>query len=335
MLSQVVVNKNTELVHAREVIDIFRELQNLAVSKETSLWRQAVNMNIELGLVRAHEVYKILYEVPPRETEEAKMKDRSVRGRGAPHDYANLTRYKEVFLPTQEVNKSLELIDTHAQEVVEILGESPSHEIRRAKVVATGENFSCKRSMMDVLRLNEESAAGNSKKEDNDEKKRKIKKVKPKEVNMTVDCCVQEAAETMEESKVVAGDGLDEEHAVETEEEETVKLDLALTNDEDMMKSYGEFFVKGDGLKWRKPRTKMLLSAAGWMVGKKKLFSLTLKVSAKRGQRLQKQFRTQTTRYTWLTHRMKRKRRTRMRSHPTRNLWTSTNSSAWPRSAAP
>ena len=207
-------------------------------------------MNIELGFARAHEVFKILYEVPPCETEEAKMKDRCERGSGAPHDDANLARCKEVFLPTQEVNKRLELIDTHAQEVIEILGESPSHEIGRAKVVATGENFSCKRSMMDVLRLNEESAAGNSKKEDNDEKKRKIKKVKPKEVNMTVDCCVQEAGETMEEeeSKWVAGDGLDEEHAVETEEEETVKLDLALTNDEDMMKSYGEVFVKGDGL---------------------------------------------------------------------------------------
>ena len=156
--------------------------KTLAVSKEMSLWRQAVNMNIELGFELAHEVFKILHGVPPRETEEVKMKDRSVRGSDAPHDHANLTRCKEVFLPTQEVNKNIELIDTQAQEVceiqevVEILGESLSHEIGRDKMVATRESFSCKSPMTDALRLNDESAAGYSKKEDNDEKKIKAEK---------------------------------------------------------------------------------------------------------------------------------------------------------------
>ena len=117
-------------------------------------------------------------------------------------------------------------------------------------MVATEESFSCRGSVMDALRLSDEGAAGNGEREDSDEEKGKVGKVKPKEVDMTVDGGGQEADKTMEEeeSKWVAGDGLDEEHEVETEEEETVKLDLALTNDEDMMKSYGEVFVKGDGL---------------------------------------------------------------------------------------
>ena len=72
---------------------------------------------------------------------------------------------------------------------------------------------------------------------------------------MTVECCGQEAGETMEEdeSKWVTGDGLDEEHTVEIEKEETVKLDFAPTpeanpNDSDMVEGYGVRFVKGDGL---------------------------------------------------------------------------------------
>ena len=229
-----------------------------------SLWRQAMNMNIELGFACAHEMFKILYEVPPLETEEAKMKDRSERGSGAPHGDENLARCKEVFLPTQEMNKSIELIDTHGQEVFEIFGESLSHVIGRAKMeerndwgrnlarikrgkspeqwrkkVATVDSFSCKSSTIDAISLTE-SAAGKGKKEDEDDKKTESEK---------------DAGETMEEAenKWLAGDGLDEEIAVETEEEETVKLDFALTNDEDMKESCGECFVKGTCLKWRKP----------------------------------------------------------------------------------
>ena len=68
-------------------------------------------------------------------------------------------------------------------------------------------------------------------------------------------CCVQDAGETMEEeeSKWVTGDGLNEEHTVEIEKEEIVKLDFAPTpeanpNDSDMVEGYGVRFVKGDGL---------------------------------------------------------------------------------------
>ena len=72
------------------------------------------------------------------------------------------------------------------------------------KRVATGGNFSCKSSTMDALRLNNEIAAGTSKEEDNDEKKTKAEKVKPK----------KDAGETMEEeeSTWVTGDGLNEEY---------------------------------------------------------------------------------------------------------------------------
>ena len=92
-------------------------------------------------------------------------------------------------------------------------------------MVATGENFSCKSLMIDALRLNDESAAGNSKKEDSDEKKGKVVKVKPKEVNMTEkqsdsgsdsSWFVQDANKTIEEAeaKWVAGDGFNDEDTV-------------------------------------------------------------------------------------------------------------------------
>ena len=109
---------------------------------------QVMNKNTELACAHVQEVIEILRELP-----------------------TTLAGCKEPSLLSQAVNKNTELTNTHAQEVIEILGESPYHEIGRAKMVATGENLSCKSSMMDALRLNDESAAGNSKKEDSDEKK--------------------------------------------------------------------------------------------------------------------------------------------------------------------
>ena len=82
-----------------------------------SLRSQVVNKNIELDFACVQEVIKILYDLPSRETEKAKMKDKSEWESGVPHDNANLARCKEVSLLTQVVNKSTALTDTHVQEV--------------------------------------------------------------------------------------------------------------------------------------------------------------------------------------------------------------------------
>ena len=92
LLSQVIVNKNTELVyaraqevvnknielvyaHAQEVFEILRTMTTtLAGCKEPSLLGQVVDKNIELICACVQEVLKTLREMSSRETEKVKDK---------------------------------------------------------------------------------------------------------------------------------------------------------------------------------------------------------------------------------------------------------------------
>ena len=82
---------------------------------------------------------------------------------------------------------------------------------RWKKVVATGGNFSCKNSTVDMPRLNNETAAGILKEEGDDERKTKAEKMKSKKVKMTdqqsdsgsgTSWLVQAISETLEEVEV-------------------------------------------------------------------------------------------------------------------------------------
>ena len=107
---------------------------NLAGCKEMSLWSQVVNKNIELDFARVQEVIKTLYQLPSRETEKAKMEDKSEWESGIPHDNANLARYKEVSLRSQVVNKNIELDFACVQALIKIIYEVPSRENEKDKM---------------------------------------------------------------------------------------------------------------------------------------------------------------------------------------------------------